>query len=99
MILVKAKLPRARLLTLKEVVERVGLERRVVSRLVKQGQFPAPVRPVGTNAPRWLDFEITEYVHSLRVERDVAAELAAIDAGEAQTQYPKPRTERGGSKC
>lgn len=57
----------ARLIRLTAVQERVGLGRTAVYKLIKDGQFPRPVK-VGA-ASAWIDVEITRWIERLAESR------------------------------
>lgn len=52
-----------RVLRLPEVVERVGLSKSSVWRLIQQGEFPRPIR-LGGRAVGWRDDEIEYWIES-----------------------------------
>ncbi len=55
------------LLTIREVIQRVGVKRTTIDKRVKEGTFPAPVK-LGDyqNAPvRWKSREIDVWIESL----------------------------------
>jgi prophage regulatory protein len=60
-------LGKARLIRLRAVQERVGLGRTAVYKLIKDGQFPRPVK-VGA-ASAWIDIEITRWIEQLAESR------------------------------
>ena len=51
------------MLTRQEVEARTGLSRSTIYRLMREAQFPLPVR-IGPRAVRWPEAEITEYLSS-----------------------------------
>ena len=55
-----------RLLRLPKVVDRTGLSKPSIYRLIQTGDFPKP-RRVGKRAVAWLDSEISEFINSLEV--------------------------------
>jgi len=57
----------ARLIRLGAVQERVGMGRTAVYKLIKDGQFPRPVK-VGA-ASAWIDVEITRWIEQLAASR------------------------------
>jgi prophage regulatory protein len=57
----------ARLIRLTAVQERVGLGRTAVYKLIKDGQFPRPVKLGAASA--WIDVEITRWIEQLAESR------------------------------
>ena len=53
-----------RLLTRADVEHRVGLKRSAIYRLMREGQFPVPLK-IGPRAVRWPSSEIEEWLASL----------------------------------
>ena len=63
----------SRLLTVREVMERVRMSRSTLYRLMRLGRFPEPVR-VGLKAVRWKSDEIDQFLNGRpRAEGEVAA--------------------------
>lgn len=56
-----------KILRIKQVVERIGLSRTTVWRMVKRGQFPPPIALYGRNIG-WRDATVTSWI--LERERD-----------------------------
>ena len=52
-----------RLLTRADVEHRVGLKRSAIYRLMREGQFPVPLK-IGPRAVRWPSSEIEEWLAS-----------------------------------
>lgn len=50
-----------RLLRLDQVKEMVGLGKTMIYRLVKEGAFPAPLKP-GGNATRWSENDVLSWI-------------------------------------
>ena len=59
-----------KLLTLREVEDRLGLKRTAVYAGVKRGEIPAP-RRIGPKASRWLESEINEYIANCPVVEEL----------------------------
>lgn len=57
------------LLTEKQVLEKVGFKSTTLHRLVKRGEFPAPVR-ITSDMRRWPESEVAAYVERKKQERD-----------------------------
>jgi prophage regulatory protein len=55
------------MLRLPDVLERVGLSKASVYRMVKAGTFPAPAKIGG--ASRWVDTEIDDYLRAVTSAR------------------------------
>ena len=53
-----------RLLRCGEVLNRTGLSKTTLRRLIAAGRFPAPV-PLGSRATRWVEHEVERWVRSL----------------------------------
>jgi len=51
----------ARLLRLPDVMDRVGLRRAAIYKLVSDGRFPEPVR-IGARAVAWVESEVQEWI-------------------------------------
>jgi prophage regulatory protein len=58
-----------RLLKMNEVAEVVGMAARTIYRMIADGKFPAPVRPSGGRAVRWVASEVEAYQHRIMRER------------------------------
>lgn len=56
-----------RLIRMPEVVQRIGLSRPTVYRLIQRGEFPSPVRRGRTSA--WLSTEIDNYLAQIVQQR------------------------------
>ena len=52
-----------RVLRLREVLERVGLSKSTLWRLIKAGQFPKPIS-LGPRAVGWIEEEIDQWISS-----------------------------------
>ena len=52
-----------RLITRREVENRVGLTRSSLYRLMRAGSFPLPIK-IGPKAVRWIEAEISDYIAS-----------------------------------
>ncbi len=46
---------------LPEVLERVGMSKAHVYRLIGRGEFPKPIKPTGQRMSRWSDADITAW--------------------------------------
>ena len=64
------RIPKTRLIRLKEVQHRVGLGRSTIYRWMAEGEFPKPV-PLGGHAVAWVESEVEEWID---------LKLAAIDS-------------------
>ncbi len=58
-----------RLITMREVVERVGVASRTIYRLIADKKFPAPVKPTGGRASRWVASEVEAYQRRIMGDR------------------------------
>ena len=52
------------LLRIGDVVQRVGISRSTVYRMVRQGVFPTPCRPAGAAVALWSSTEIDSWVQA-----------------------------------
>mgnify|MGYP001493784399 CR=1 FL=1 len=52
----------ARLLRIRDVIERVGLSRSTIYRLAKRGAFPAPRHPAGVAVAVWSAAEVNSWI-------------------------------------
>jgi prophage regulatory protein len=59
-------------LRIKHVSERVDYHPAHIRRLVKAGQFPAPIQ-LSPNRVAWIEAEIDEWLEGKRRERDAAS--------------------------
>jgi prophage regulatory protein len=53
-----------RLITIAEVVDRVGVNRSTVYRRIRTGEFPPPVH-LGTRTSRWRESEVNAWIGKL----------------------------------
>jgi prophage regulatory protein len=60
-----------RFLRLPVVIDRTGLQRDSVYRLVRVGKFPSPVK-ISDRASGWLESEITGWIEARAAERGAA---------------------------
>lgn len=58
----------ARLLTVHEVAEKVGLSRTNVWNLLKKGEFPSPVYP-SERSTRWIESDIDSWIDGLKANK------------------------------
>ena len=58
-----------RVLNIAEVVDRIGLSRATIYRLVAEGKFPTPIKLSETRIG-WRDTSINEWLQSLEIEND-----------------------------
>jgi predicted DNA-binding transcriptional regulator AlpA len=61
-----------RVLTMADLPTFVGLRRSQIDELIRQGQFPRPVRPGLRRRRAWLESEVIEWQASKIAERDNA---------------------------
>ncbi|MCY4652261.1 MAG: AlpA family transcriptional regulator [Dehalococcoidia bacterium] len=52
-----------KVLRLPAVLERIGLSRSTLWRLISDGQFPAPIR-LGPRATGWIEEEVDDWISS-----------------------------------
>jgi len=64
--------PERRLLRLPQVIERVGLSRTHIYRMVEAGAFPKPCKP-SPSVSCWDSVEIDAFIEGLRERRGEAA--------------------------
>jgi prophage regulatory protein len=60
-----------RFIRLKEVVNRVGISKSNIYRLIPEGKFPRPIQ-LGPNSVAWLESEVSGWVNE-KIERGRAA--------------------------
>ena len=60
---------RDRVLRLKTVLDRTGLSRATIYRMIKVGKFPAQVRPTEFSAG-WLESDIAAWIKDLAAKRE-----------------------------
>lgn len=59
------------LLRLAEVIELTGMKKSTIYRLIKEGQFPAPIHPAGTRISCWSASDVEKWVaKQIATERD-----------------------------
>ena len=56
-------MPAKKLLRLPQVIDRIGICKASVFRLVKLGQFPAPIR-ISDRAVAWVESDLDEWIDS-----------------------------------
>ncbi len=65
---IRSYLDMTKILRLPEVLERTGLSRSMLYKLMDQGMFPASVK-IGMRATGWVDQEIDEWIETRIMER------------------------------
>lgn len=70
-----AETPPIKLLRIRQVVERVGLHRGSIYRLMAAGEFPRPV-PLSAKSRAWVEAEIDQWLRERIALRDGAADPA-----------------------
>jgi len=53
-----------KLLRPSEVVERCGLSRSSIYKLLREDKFPAPIKVTGHRGNAWIESEVTEWIYS-----------------------------------
>ena len=54
-----------RLITMPEILNGLSISRTKFLDLVKEGEFPPPIKDSGGHTNLWLDSDIQEYIHKL----------------------------------
>ena len=68
---------RPRLIDVDAVIDRTGLGRTTIHKLVSDGLFPAPRKIEGTAAARWLESEVDAWIERQVVSAAMAASMGA----------------------